>query len=66
MGTPMVVFTLGCEDQAMPMKLTLPEHVDVLECAVGDALDVEVLATHSDDADLGDGGGCEVSHRCAP
>jgi hypothetical protein len=62
MGSPVVVFTLGCEDQAMTVKLSLAEDVDVLECAVGDALGVEVLATDGDDADFGDGGLCEVTH----
>jgi hypothetical protein len=62
MGSPVVVFTLGCEDQAVTVKLSLAEDVDVLEVAVGYALGVEVLATDGDDADLGDGGLCEVAH----
>ena len=62
MGSPVVVLTLGCEDQAVTVKLSLAEDVDVLESAIGDALGVEVLAAHSDDADLGDGGLGEVAH----
>lgn len=62
MASPVVVFPLGCEDEAVSVKLAFPEDVDVLVCAVGDGLQVVGLTAHFDCALVFDGGLGVVTH----
>ena len=66
LGLPEVVFTLACEDQAVSVERSLPEHMDVLAGAIRYGLQMVVLPTDCDCALLGHDGGCEISHRCSP
>lgn len=62
MALPVVVLTLVEEDQAVAMELALPEHMDVLLRAVGDGLDIVVLPSGCDGAEVFDDGVVEVTH----
>ena len=62
LGLPEVVFTLACEDQAVSVERSLPEHMDVLAGAIADGLQVVFLTTDFDCALLGHDGVGEVTH----